>query len=114
MGVAVIDEGRFGRGAKVNAGGRQPMTALRTQRYFNQPSRAEEYSTFSRLRATFLDAIPLPNMESSSKPGVTQLDLDLQTTGTILEDTFRAVVQNRTARRIKRLQQVVGQPTLQN
>jgi len=62
MGVAVIDEGRFGRGAKVNAGGRQPMTALRTQRYFNQPSRAEEYSTFSRLRATFLDAIPLPNM----------------------------------------------------
>jgi hypothetical protein len=36
------------------------MTAL--ARYFNQPSRAEEYSTFSRLRATFLDAIPLPNM----------------------------------------------------
>jgi hypothetical protein len=54
---------------------------------------------------------------SSSNSGVTQLDLDLGTTNTIFEDTFRPVVQDRTACRMKRLKRGRGSsppPTLQN
>jgi hypothetical protein len=35
----------------------------RTHRYFNQPSRAEEYSTFSRFRVALLDAMLCPTWE---------------------------------------------------